>query len=269
MRQNLGQHFLKNQNAIRAMVRALEPGNELVIEIGPGKGALTRPLSDALQGAGGKLIAIEKDSGLAEEARNWGLPNLEIIEGDVLKILPDLIRKLKPVSYKLIGNIPYYLTGFLLRTIGELEPRPEFTVLTIQKEVAERLTASPPEMNRLAASVRFWASPKIIQNISRKDFSPPPKVDSATIALLPAERSGKISSENYYETLRKLFSQPRKTIANNLLGKTKGNRSESLENLGQKLAKIGVDPKSRPQNLSLQNIIDISLLALDASPSEK
>jgi 16S rRNA (adenine1518-N6/adenine1519-N6)-dimethyltransferase len=253
MRQNLGQHFLKNNSAIEKIISAVSPAGETIIEIGPGKGALTKPLAEACEKTGSKILAVEKDPSLAEEARSWGLKNLEVIEGDILKILPDVVAGIHG-KYKIVGNIPYYLTGFLLRNIGELEPKPELIILTVQKEVALRLTNLPPRMNRLAAAVQFWAEPKIVGTLPRSYFSPPPEVDSAIVSLKPTNKHAGVSPETYYETMRTLFAQPRKTILNNL----RANSEKSAENLSAELATIGIDPRARPQNLRVEDVVAVT-----------
>lgn len=253
MRQNLGQHFLKNSAAIKKIVSALDPGKETIIEIGPGRGALTRPLAEVCGKSGCKILAIEKDPALAEEARGWDFGAVEITEGDALKILPGLVANLRG-KYKIVGNIPYYMTGFLLRTIGELEPKPELVVLTVQKEVAERLRARPPKMNRLAASVQFWADPKMVATLPRGYFSPPPEVDSAIISLSPTKKYRETPPKAYYETMRAVFAQPRKTILNNLREK---NRKSAVD-ISAELTELGIDPKARPQNLRVEDVAAIA-----------
>lgn len=261
-KKGLGQNFLTDKNKIREIVAALEPkGGDTVIEIGPGHGELTTELLASSfefleknrQGTarGIRLIAIEKDPdlvpGLMPLANQH--KNLEIMVGDALKILPGIAKsyKLKAKNYKIVGNIPYYITGFLLRVLGELEPKPKKIVLTIQKEVAERIIARPPEMNLLAASVQFWAEAKISGIISKKDFIPQPKVDSAILTLTPKKMS--VNQENYYSLIRSLFKQPRKTTSNNLLSVFK-----SREKIESELKKIGAKSDDRPQNLSVSQI---------------
>jgi 16S rRNA (adenine1518-N6/adenine1519-N6)-dimethyltransferase len=257
----LGQHFLKNDAAIKKIVAAIGlRAGETIIEIGPGHGELTIPLAAAAEKVGASVIAVEKDAKLADALR----ARITIANADILGYLEseDFQHIRKP--FKLVGNIPYYLTGHLLRIIGGLAtggPKnfaAERCVFTIQKEVAERICAEPPRMNRLAASVQFWAVPKIIARIPRGDFSPPPAVDSAVIQLdakpLPgatADTSAK--SAQYYAAVRALFAQPRKTAVNNLVsaGMDRKNVVEMLQNMG-------VDEKSRPQNLTIKNIWHIA-----------
>jgi 16S rRNA (adenine1518-N6/adenine1519-N6)-dimethyltransferase len=251
-KKSLGQNFLTNKEKIGNIVAALElKSGDTVVEIGPGHGEITKELLAGNRGL--KIIAIEKDEALAEELRGAMVArghSIEIIAGDALKVLPSL----KLESYKLVGNIPYYITGFLLRTVGGLERKPAVAVLTIQKEVAERIAAEPPKMNLLAASVRFWAEPKIVGFIPKEDFLPEPKVDSAIIRLVihnpqPATRN----NENYYKFIRILFKQPRKTILNNLL--ETGKNREEIEKI---LEENGIDPGDRAQNLNISQIKEMA-----------
>ena len=135
----LGQHFLTNKTKLQKIVRALDlRADDSVIEIGPGHGELTNELR--IKNYELKIIAIEKDEELVRYLQEKFAQdkNIEIIEGDILKILPEFAksRKLKAKSYKIVGNIPYYITGHLLRIIGELKNKPSLVVLTVQKEVA-------------------------------------------------------------------------------------------------------------------------------------
>jgi 16S rRNA (adenine1518-N6/adenine1519-N6)-dimethyltransferase len=255
MPQKLGQHFLKNISALRLIAKTLDPQDgETVIEIGPGHGELT----EQLLAANGQthIIAIEKDSklfALLKEKFN-GNDRINIIGGDALKILPELIPdpNLKILNYKITGNIPYYITGHLLRVVSELKNRPECCVFTIQKEVAERICAEPPKMNRLAASVQYWAKPSIIKILPASDFNPKPKVASAIISLETKKIIG--DAEDYYHAVRVLFAQPRKTIINNLAAGT----DQKKEVISEKLLAIGMAPTSRPQDLSIENIVSIT-----------
>ena len=262
-----GQHFLKNKTKLRKIVDALElKEGDVVIEIGPGHGELTTSIkyqvtSNKLRDV--KIIAIEKDFNLASSLellafRNkWH--NVEVVHGDALQVLPELTKsqKLKTKNYKIVGNIPYYITGFLLRLIGELEYKPSIIVFTIQKEVAERIVAKPPHMNLLAASVQFWAEPKIIGYISKKDFKPVPKVDSAIIRLAPYEIfNSQFSIFNYYRFIKILFKQPRKTIANNLTMSMR--MTMTKDEIIKKLKAFNVNPSDRPQNLSIEEVMEMS-----------
>ncbi len=301
MSQYLGQHFLKNKSAIKKIIASLDlHSGETIIEIGPGKGALTFPLLHECNKIGAKLIAIEKDRELA--LMLFKSDSELIIElGDALEILPALSKSYKQKtsaqggslpagghgasgekSYKIVGNIPFYITGKLLRTISELENKPELTVLMIQKEVAERICAGQERMNPvrgregsphtsslrgrqrasasngmnlLAAATQIWAKPKILFTLSPEDFDPPPKVHSAVIRL--ESRSKNLESgimENYYKLIHVIFKQPRKTLYNNL----RDGLELPAENIKKALDDMKIDLKSRPQDLSVEQILVLS-----------
>ena len=255
MPQKLGQHFLTNISALRLIAKTLDPHNdETVIEIGPGHGELTEQLLAANNQA--HIIAIEKDEKLSALLKEKIGDNdrVTIIDGDALKAFPGLISdpKFKILNYKIVGNIPYYITGHLLRIVSELKNQPTRCVFTIQKEVAERICAEPPKMNRLAASVQYWATPNIVKILPASDFNPKPKVASAIISL----EAKKIvdNAEDYYHAVRVLFAQPRKTIINNLAAGI----DQKKEVISEKLLAIGMAPTSRPQDLSIENIVSIT-----------
>ncbi len=278
MRKRLGQHFLEDKSVLKKIAGLLEiNSSDVIVEVGPGHGELTleiknqishahRQAGHAYRQAGKiknnsvKIITIEKDKELAKDLKfriqDSGLKNIKIVEGDALKIIPTLSNKLKTINYKLVGNIPYYITGYLLRILGELGNKPSLIVLTVQKEVAERICAKPPKMNLLAASVQFWAKPEIVGFISRKSFSPPPEVDSAIIKLIPKFNipSADWRTKFYYQFIRILFKQPRKTILNNLSDGMK----ISKEEVRKKLVAQGIEPGARPQNLAIDKIIILS-----------
>ncbi len=254
MNKQLGQHFLINKSAIKKIVAALNfQSEDIIIEIGPGKGALTDELANQLTGKSGykKLILIEKDRDLAAGLYKKYFQNkqIEIINDDALKALPKIINQ--KINYKIIGNIPYYITGKLLRILSELEKKPKLAVLMIQKEVAERIFSAPPKMNLLSAAVQFWADPKIILHLKPDDFDPPPKVNSAVIKLTTnGKQSTTEFSNHYYKLLHIIFKQPRKTLMNNL----KSGLDLSKSDIENNLKSLKIDLNSRPQNLSLEQI---------------
>lgn len=278
MGQKLGQHFLKNKSILREITETLSPTDgDVIIEIGPGHGELTEKLK--AQSAKCKIIGIEKDTELAEKLKKKFVneKNIEIICGDALKELPKIVSSLSRKSssldpspytlcpmYKIVGNIPYYITGYLLRTIQELKKKPSRVVLMIQKEVAERIVKEAPEMSLLSASVQYWAKPKLVKIVSRKEFSPAPKIDSAILLLDTANMSKKKdeNEEPYYETLKILFKQPRKTIKNNitLLCRTaeKCYDQGGKEKLFRALEENEISLETRPQNLGVEQIKKIA-----------
>lgn len=250
-KKSLGQNFLTDESVLLDIVEAIRPApGETIVEIGPGHGALTLPLLES----GAKIIGIEKDEQLAGELK-INYPKIKIIEGDAL----DVIRNYKlgivnSNEWKLVGNIPYYITGHLFRMIGEIDNKPSLIVFMIQKEVAERICARVGEMNLLAASIQIWAKPEIVRFVSRKAFNPQPKVDSAVIRLVPQKiRNSELEIKNYYSLLRIIFKQPRKTIFNNL--RDGGFPADKIE---LALKKINMDFKARPQDLSIENLKNLS-----------
>lgn len=260
MPRKLGQHFLKDKRALQKIAVALEISpRDTVVEIGPGHGELT---SFLLKANPKKVIGIEKDARLVEflnqkfQAPN---PKLQIIREDALKVFTSG-WDVGFGNWKLAGNIPYYITGHLLRKISELEKKPKLIVFTIQKEVAERIYAAPPKMNLLAASVQFWGDPKILGFISKKSFRPPPKVDSAIIKIIPNKNQlSRGEAERYYKFIRILFKQPRKTIMNNLRGGLKLPQKE----MARRLQKLNISPGLRPADLSMSDINKLSAIFSD------
>ncbi|MDD4761511.1 MAG: 16S rRNA (adenine(1518)-N(6)/adenine(1519)-N(6))-dimethyltransferase RsmA [Candidatus Pacebacteria bacterium] len=251
----LGQHFLKDKTKIRQTVSAVNPEDgDFIIEVGPGHGELTSEILKIDKDF--RLLLVEKDKKLASllKTKFSSENRLEIIEGDILKTLPSLIKK---SPYKICGNIPYYLTGFLFRKIGELSVLPKLVVFTIQKEVGERLSAKKGDFNLLAASIQLWGKPKIITSIPKKSFSPPPKVDSVTIFI---EKKDHLLSESekssYFLISKAAFKQPRKTLLNNL---SAGLDIEKVKALNL-IKKIGLLPDSRPQDLDFDSLFKLSRL---------
>ncbi len=259
MPQKLGQHFLKNEAVAEKIIGAIAPKeNEVIIEIGPGHGELTEKLLRYPV----RVIAIEKDTRLANflEERFKTNQNIKVLHGDVLRVLPSLIHNSKLIirGYKLVGNIPYYLTGFLFRMISELPILPRRTVFMVQKEVALRITATPPHMNLLAASIQLWAEPEMAVVVGKNNFSPKPKMDSAVVLLTTRPKTmAPAGRQEYFSALHMLFKQPRKTIINNVtLGFRSLKKCNKMEKgvVAERLKRIGVRPEDRPQNLCVGDI---------------
>lgn len=252
MRQKLGQHFLREPSVLKKIALALRiKDNDTIFEIGPGHGELTEfLLAEAAKHKRVKIVALERDPALAEslQTRFAATNNFQIVTGDARQLIPIYFKKQRPGERKIIGNLPYYITGRLFRIIGDLKNKPERCVFLIQKEVAERITAQPPRLNLLSAFVHFWANPRILTYVPRESFFPPPAVDSAvlTLSLLPVAKNQK----EYFGLIKVLFKQPRKTILNNLsygLDITKQNTAEML-------TCAGMSPSQRPGELTVPDI---------------
>lgn len=248
----LGQHFLKNKTILEEMARAAEISKkDIVLEVGPGLGSLTEILAERA----GKVIAIEKDRELIPILREKfkKIKNMEIIEGDILKI-----KNLKLENYKIVANIPYYITSRFLRLfLSQTRFGPKLMVLMVQKEVAERICAKPNKMNLLALSVQSYAKAEIIRYVSKNFFSPPPKVDSAIIKITPfaplkvrgAVRVMKINPEKILALAKLAFQQKRKMLR----GVVKRSSTTPLRHLN-------IPEKyqtKRPEELSLEDWIKI------------
>ncbi|MEK7154322.1 MAG: 16S rRNA (adenine(1518)-N(6)/adenine(1519)-N(6))-dimethyltransferase RsmA [Patescibacteria group bacterium] len=246
-KKSLGQNFLINEGIYRKIVAALEiKRDETVVEIGPGLGTLTQYLVNA----GAKVIAIEKDRRLIDWLKNKfkNNPKIKIVENDILKIDPRKLG-LEKDNYKVVGNIPYYLTSRLIRTVFEKWPHPEKIVLMVQKEVAQRICAKPPEMSLLAVSVQYYSKPKIISYVSRNSFYPAPEVDSAIIKLETQNLELKTNEvKNFFKVVRAGFAGKRKQLANNLTAGLKISKQE----IRQKLTLIDIDPQRRAETLTIE-----------------
>ncbi len=241
---SLGQNFLIDKNILDKIILASNLSKkDIVLEIGPGIGTLTQELAKLA----GKVIAIEKDHDmvniLAETLKDFH--NIHIIEGDALTLDP------KPYTlypkYKLIANIPYYLTSHLIRTFLECENPPQEIILLIQKEVAQRICAKPPFMNLLAVSVQFYATPEIISYVSKNCFLPAPKVDSAIISI--KDIGSRIESSEFFKIVKAGFSHPRKQLANNFCSALKMERKA----VDAWLLKNNIKPNQRAETLSIED----------------
>jgi 16S rRNA (adenine1518-N6/adenine1519-N6)-dimethyltransferase len=256
----LGQNFLVEQSALDRVVAAGEPGpGDTVLEVGPGLGSLTRLLARRA----GQVIAVELDPDLVAPLREVvaDCRNVQIVQGDILAVdLPML-----PPGYLVIANIPYYISSALIRRLLESDPPPRRLVLTLQREVAERICAQSGKMSLLALSVQVYGRPEIRARIPAGAFYPPPEVDSAVLRvdryaesrlpapLLPA----------FFRLAKAGFSQKRKTLRNALSAGMhwRPTQAEAI------LASAGIDPKRRAETLSLEEwgaLVRVFLNSADA-----
>ena len=257
----LGQNFLTNKKVSSSIVAQLGmKANDIIVEIGPGHGALTVPLLKQCESLGCRVVAIEKDLVLANKL--MGLEkdgqSFNLTKGDALVVLPALAEEFSPKPYKLIGNIPYYITGQLLRILSELQKKPELIVLMVQREVADRLMAKPPKNNLLAAITQGWSAIERPLKVSRRNFKPAPKVDSAVIKLIPNKIISDSDWPKYVDVCKMAFRQPRKTLYNNLsAGLGSGNLKDHLDSIFNKL---GWDKKLRPAFLGVSDLLSLAKL---------
>lgn len=242
-KKSLGQNFLINEGVLDHIITAAQlQSSDTVVEVGPGRGALTQRLA----ASGARVIAIEKDHRLIDSLRETFAPhpNVTIIAGDILEFDP-LQHNLQPHQWKLVANIPYYLTGHLLRLLSESWPQPARSVLMVQREVADRLRAHPPEMNMLALAVQLTATPSLVCRVSRGSFRPMPSVDSAVVLLTP--RAPVIPPAVVTRALalaRPAFMQKRKKLTATLDADT--------------LTAAHIDPNARPQELATEDWVRLA-----------
>lgn len=215
----LGQHFLTSTAIAEAIVDAAHiTPNETVLEVGPGKGILT----EALLAQGARVVAVEKDPALVVFLNETFLneireKRLEIREGDVRDLKLSSLNSHLSTHYKVVANIPYYITGELMRMFLTAEHQPNTIVFLVQKEVAERVAKSKKE-SLLSLSVKAYGTPRYVKTVKAGSFSPPPSVDSAILAIenISREHFKNTSEENFFKLLHVGFGQKRKTLMGNL-----------------------------------------------------
>lgn len=288
----LGQNFLIDSRVISQIIEAADlKESDTVLEIGPGIGNLTQELAKRAK----KVIAVEKDPKMCEILKElldcWIVGNVEIVKGDILKLEPKTYLparafgsgrwqagNLKPKTYKIVANLPFYLTSPAIRKFLELnEVQPQSMILMVQKEVAQRICACPPKlkerrrakplrlrqgyggqakMNLLAVSVQFYAEPKIISYVSKKSFWPRPEVDGAIIKIIP-RKSGpsiRVNPLLFFKIVKAGFSQPRKQLINNL-SKKLGMGKIKIEKW---LLQNNIQPSQRAETLSVKDWIELT-----------
>ena len=244
-KKSLGQHFLHAPTYLRAVVDAAEVATgETVLEIGPGDGALTRELL----GRGVRVVAVEKDHRLIPVLqitfeKELAAGQLTLIEGDALDFDP--ATALPPI-YKVVANIPYYITGALMRKFLTDSAQPSTLVFLIQKEVAQR-TAKSKKESLLSLSVKVFGTPLYIRTVPRGAFAPPPEVDSAILAVKNISRNNfanKDQEDLFFRLLHAGFAQKRKLLRRNL--------EEVLgDKAGEVLSEAGLSPNIRAEDVSL------------------
>jgi len=250
----LGQHFLTRPEIARKMAEGLDFSNTpVVLEIGPGHGILTRELLKVAK----CVVAVEKDKNLVKEleetfAKEILEKHLILIEEDVRDFDPNVSKHLTN-RYALVANIPYYITGHIVRQFLTSEKQPSSITILIQKEVAERIVAKNGKHSLLSLSVWVYGTPKIEKVVKAGAFSPPPKVDSAILSIRNISRNffkNEKQEKHFFLIIKKAFAQKRKTIGATLKNVVKNND----------FAKYGVDTKTRPEDVSLEIWVHLSLL---------
>lgn len=247
-RKRLGQHFLTDRHVLQQILTAAElTADDTVLEIGPGLGILTGELARKA----GQVIAVELDDKLAvflkQEMRSSA--NVTIVNEDILKIDPaDVVPKTE--KYKVVANLPYYITSPVLRHFLEASRKPDLMVVMVQKEVAEAIVAGPGKRSLLSISVQFYGRPAIISKVPASAFYPAPEVDSTILRIeLYLEPVVAVDdADSFFETVRAGFVSPRKQLANSLAYGLEIPKADVV-NL---LAEASIAPQRRAETLSLE-----------------
>jgi len=246
MKRSLGQHFLFDRNIINRILNTaqLKP-TDVVIEIGPGPGIMTRMIGERVR----KVIAIEIDKALYDSLKEnlSGYPNIEIVNADALDYPYETLEG----GFKIIANLPYYITTPILFRLMEVHQSIQTMTLMVQKEVAERITAQPgkKDYGMLSIAIQYYSLPHIAFIVPRGAFKPSPKVDSAVlhIAMLPIPRIKVKDEAFFFKVVKASFLRRRKSLRNSLKGLGVGR-----EGLNKAFTSLGIDPKRRAETLSIE-----------------
>lgn len=237
----LGQHFLIDADSVEAIIAAAEISpDDTVLEVGPGLGVMT----DRLSQTGAQIVAVETDSKLAELLRRRLPQNVQVAEADIMQFnLNDL-----PADYKVVANVPYYITSPIIRLLMESANPPITSVLLIQKEVAERIAARPGNMSILALSVQYYADVELVAEVARDKFYPIPNVDSTVIKIVrKSQPAFAADTQKLFRLIKAGFGEKRKQLRNSLSGGLQITTEQAADLIGQ----AGLLDTARAQELSL------------------
>jgi len=245
-KKHLGQHFLQDPGIISKIIQTADVNKEdVIVEIGPGRGALTFRLAEMAS----EVIAIEIDHSIVESLneRAASYPNLSIVEADALRFHYHEIG----TRFKVVANLPYYISTPILFRLIELSDMVTSMTIMLQKEVAKRVVAAPnsKDYGILSIAVQFYAVPEIAFNISRKSFYPEPKVDSSVLKIVPREKVAvDVRNEGlFWGLIKSAFYYRRKTLLNSLA--LSGHSKEIIKNV---LEFAGIDQNKRPEQVSME-----------------
>ena len=248
-KKSLGQNFLVDRRIVSRIIAAAElTPNDTVLEIGPGRGILTRPLAERAA----SLTAVELDDELAAALTSEfaSRSHVRIVHADAREV--DIASLVPPQApYKLIANLPYYAAQPIVRRFLEAEHKPTQMVVMVQREVARNMTAKPGDMSILSVATQLYGRPRIVTSVPPRAFRPAPKVTSAIVRIdvFPQPALKLDSADAFFTLVRAGFSAPRKQIHNCLQQGLSIPRSEAEA----MLSATNIDPKRRPQTLSLED----------------
>ena len=246
-KKSLGQHFLVDRGAISSIISAADLSeDDLVVEIGPGRGALTRPLIERA----GRVVAVEVDAVLAARLREKyaDRPGFSVIVEDAREVDIDGLAP-DGAPYKVVANLPYYAASPIVRRFLEADGKPRLLVVTVQREVAQEMVAKPGQMGLLSVAVQLYGTPRIVATVPPRAFRPPPKVTSAVVRIdvRPEPAVAFDSPDGFFRVVKAGFSARRKQLHNSI-GRGLELEPETAKAL---LADAGIDPTRRAQTLSL------------------
>lgn len=259
-KKSLGQNFLKDRAILKKIADFAEiEKTDTLIEVGPGEGTLTEFLIEKA----GKVIAVEKDEKLAEAlqekfAAQYESSKLQIVAQDILEY------EITEPKYKLVGNIPYYLTGALFKKSLEAPKQPVSLTFVVQKEVADRILARDGKESILSISIKVYGRPQYGGLIKAGSFSPPPKVDSALISIREVSKGrfaqAQVDEKHFFEVLRAGFSHKRKVLLKNLMGlqKERGEAPLPAEEMKKIMKRCDIPEKARAENLSVDQWLSLA-----------
>ncbi len=258
-KKSLGQNFLNSKTVAQDIVKAAELSTaDTVLEIGPGKGFLTT----GLLASGAHIIAVEKDDRmiplLSEKfATEIAEKRFTLIHGDIVEIITHqnfFVKNLGGQSYKLVANIPYYITGYILRAFLEAKLKPERIILMLQKEVADRIVAHDKKESILSIATKVYGTPRIVKKVPSRYFTPAPNVDSAVIAITNISNKNfpdAVSEKRFFEIMKAGFAHKRKQLAGNLKD-IFGEHTRTL------LEQAGIHQNARAEDITLDQWLKIA-----------
>lgn len=272
-RKQWGQHFLVSRSILQRIIDAAEVSpNDDLIEVGPGRGILTRELARHAR----RVLAIEVDAALVARLRTElaTYQNLKVVHGDILDYPPERLLSLfpsteenpaPPESYLVVANLPYNIAAPTLRLFLDSPRPPKRLVVMVQYEVAKNIVASPGEMRLLSVAVQYYGRPKLVAKVLPQSFSPAPKVTSAILRIdpYPAPPVAVPSTVAFFETVRAGFAAPRKQLRNALAQ----GLGVPTDEAAQLLAHSGIDPQRRAQTLSLEEWARLAWARFESAPA--
>ncbi len=256
-----GQNFLISRHYLEEIVGIANlDKDDRVMEIGPGFGVLTLELLKH----SGQVVSFEIDKKLFKYLERYLklYPNFKLHNADAIKNWKIINEELKDLDYKLVSNLPYNITSRVLRNFTELKPRPKEMIIMVQKEVAERVVAKPGQMSILSVAVQFYGHPEKMIDIKSENFWPEPAIDSSILKISQIgmdarnyqKKLSPFKAKDFFRTVKIGFSARRKQLHNNLVNGFK----ITSEKTSKTLAKNGINPKIRAQELSIDQWIDIT-----------